>query len=133
MNASMNSGTSSSTTKFLAAGAGVLLWPSIALACSVRGTGDPIGANERLATILFLACLMLLPVSLIVWRKSQRYRGWAVAHVLLIVMNPIWWVSAVSGDCGYSLATLATVFVVVAALGTARVTWLFLRKAAPVS
>jgi len=125
-------GASSSITKFLAAGAAVLLWPGVAFACSGPGAGAAIDSNERLATMLFLACLLLLPVSLMVWRKSQRYRGWAVAHILMLVTNPIWWISARSGDCGYFLAVVATVLVVVAGLGTARVTWLSLRKAAPV-
>jgi hypothetical protein len=128
----MRGGASSSTTQCLAAGAAVLLWPGVVFACSGPGAGAAISSNERLATMMFLACLLLLPASLIVWRRSQRHRGWAVAHILLIVMNPIWWISAVAGDCGSSLRDVATVFVVVAALGTARVTWLFLRKAAPV-
>jgi hypothetical protein len=128
----MDGGASYSTPKLLAAGAAVLLWPSVAFACSGSGAAATIDSNGRLATILFLACLLLLPVSLMIWRKSQRHGRWAVAHILLIVANPIWWMSALGGDCGFALAGLATVFVVVAGVGTARVTWLFLRKAASV-
>jgi len=83
--------------------------------------------------MLFLACLLLLPVSLMVWRKSQRHRVWALAHILLVVTHPIWWISAQYGDCGFFLADAAMVYVVVASFGTARVTWLFRRKAAPVT
>jgi hypothetical protein len=127
----MNVGAFSSTTKFLAAGVAVL-WPSVVFACSGPGADAAISSNERLATMLFLACLLLLPVSLMVWRKSQRHRTWAVAHVLLVVANPIWWISALSGDCRGTLAAAAMAFVVVASLGTARVTWRFLHKVASV-
>jgi hypothetical protein len=48
------------------------------------------------------------------------------------VLNPIWWISAGSGDCGHSLANVATLFVIVAGVGTARVVWLFVRNPARV-
>jgi hypothetical protein len=120
------------TAKKLLSAAAVTFCTSKAFACSGPGAIATIRSNERLADLLLLLCLLLLPISLLIWKKTRRHRVWAAAHVLLIVVNPVWWIGALSGDCGRMLAAAAAAVAVVAGLGTARVVWLYLRKAAPV-
>jgi hypothetical protein len=87
-----------------------------------------IHANERLAFLLFLAVLVMLPVSYNAFRKDRRRWVWLGAHVTLLVLNPTWWISAISGDCGFLLKDFATATTVVAGVGTARAAWLARRR-----
>jgi hypothetical protein len=43
------------------------------------------------------------------WFFTGRLKGFALAGVAILVLHPAWTISAVSGDCGYTKASAATI------------------------
>jgi len=93
------------------------LAPGLALACSGPGAAEAIVRNELLGLLGLVGSLWLVVVGAV--RRRRRGRGWlsASAGVLVLLLNPFFFVSSRGGDCGQTLLVAAAVFVLFA------VTW----------
>ena len=80
-----------------------LLCSRVAFACSGAGAERTILRNEILGWVLWAsAVLIALVVALVAHARAQGRRiQWPLP--ILVVVHPGWWMSARSGDCGYTL------------------------------
>lgn len=79
----------------------IVIAPNAAFACSGDGAMETILANERLGWILWLATLVIAAIVAVRLRSRGWRKQWPLAAV--VVVHPGWWMSARSGDCGYTL------------------------------
>jgi hypothetical protein len=96
----------------------LLLAPSIAWACSGEGASEAIALSSLIGG-LFGA----LSIAATVFVARRRPKPWIrVLAVVLAVAHPWWWMSALSGDCGYSLRLIAPMYSLLP-LGLAALVW----------
>lgn len=96
----------------------LLLVPSIAWACSGEGAGEAIAISSLIGW--FFGALSIAATVFVVRRKPKVWIR--VLAVVLTVAHPGWWMSVLSGDCGYSLRMVAPVYSLLL-LGVAAVVW----------
>lgn len=86
----------------------------LVLACSGPLAAETIATSMRIGLV---ALAVALGLSIAIIAKTHGKKRWAALGVVLI--HPGWWMSAISGDCGYMLrytsVTATAVFAGVAA------------------
>lgn len=91
---------------------------SAAWACSGEGAEEAISLSGRIGGVSGLLS-MALTVFIVAKKPKWWVRGVAIA---LSVFHPAWWMSALHGDCGYSLRLAAPVMAAVH-VGIALIVW----------
>jgi len=95
----------------------IILYGSKALACSGPGAGKTIFFNN-IGSYLF-AFLLITAISLILFLRHRRKAKSLLTIValifgaVLVVFHPAWWMSAYSGDCGYTKFLLSGIELIV--------------------
>lgn len=82
---------------------GVVSWPALSLACSGPSAAEVIAANQRAGLLLFLAGAVAAVHLGLRFRAHPKKGVWIGGLALLSFLHPIWWLGAMSGDCGYLL------------------------------
>ncbi|MCW8129462.1 MAG: hypothetical protein KIS92_03680 [Planctomycetota bacterium] len=84
---------------------------SLLLACSGKGAQAAISQHIGLSLAgagIGLAIIGYLAIEHFLYKKKD----WTLAAALvLIVLHPAWWISAMHGDCGYTKFYASSVFV----------------------
>jgi hypothetical protein len=101
--------------------------PSVCHACSGPGAGELIGQNIVLSQVLFVAGLAASIHLAIRARKHPLRARWMWMLGVLAIFHPMWWVSALQGDCGYTLCALSILVGAIQALVVARGHWVIHR------
>jgi hypothetical protein len=82
---------------------GAVFWPAVSLACSGPRAGEVIAGNQRASFLIFLAGAVAAIQLGVRFRAHPKKGAWLGGLALLSLLHPIWWLSAMSGDCGYLL------------------------------
>ena len=77
------------------------------LACSGPGAMATIARNIAFARQQAAVVGVLTAASLALWVPFHRRIRYPAGCLALLSFHPIWWMSAVKGDCGYGLADAA--------------------------